>query len=93
MASLFVYGSLMTDPRRNFYLTRDGATCLGEARTAPRYVLFRSLLADYPCMVEDEKKGVAVEGELLEVSDKTLETLDSWKATQSVSAPPHHAGR
>jgi gamma-glutamylcyclotransferase (GGCT)/AIG2-like uncharacterized protein YtfP len=76
MASLFVYGSLMTGQRRNFYLTRDGAQCLGPARTARRYSLFRPLLADYPCMVVDERQGVAVEGELWDVSEKCLDSLD-----------------
>jgi len=76
MTLLFIYGTLKTGQRRNFYLTRDGAQCLGEARTAPKYALFRPLLTDYPCLVEDEKRGVAVEGELWEVSDKALETLD-----------------
>ena len=77
MATLFVYGTLMTGQRRNFYLTRDGAQCLGKARTAPRYVLFRPLLTDYPCMVEDEQRGVAVEGDLWEVSEKCLESVDA----------------
>jgi gamma-glutamylcyclotransferase (GGCT)/AIG2-like uncharacterized protein YtfP len=76
MARLFTYGTLMTGQRRNLYLTRDGAQCLGNARTAPRYALFRPLLADYPCMVEDERRGDAVEGELWEVSEQCLESLD-----------------
>src|ERR1700730_9799063 len=77
MVRLFLYGTLMTGQRRNFYLTRDEAQCLGTARTAPRYALFRPLLTDYPCMVEDEKRGVAVEGELWEVSEQCLESLDA----------------
>ena len=76
MPLLFIYGTLMTGQRRNFYLTRDGAQCLGLGRTAPRYSLFRPLLTDYPCMVEDDKRGVAVEGELWDVSEKCLESLD-----------------
>jgi len=77
MASLFVYGSLMSNQRRSFYLTRDGAKCLGPARTAARYALYRPFLADYPCLIEDEKRGLAVEGELWDVSEKCLEeTLD-----------------
>lgn len=75
MPLLFIYGSLMTGQRRNFYLTRDEAQCLGPTRTAPRYSLFRPLLADYPCMVRDER-GVAVEGELWDVPEKCLESLD-----------------
>ena len=76
MAGLFVYGSLMTGQRRNFYLTRDEAQCLGPGRTAPRYAVFRPLLADCPCLVEDEKRGVAVEGALWDMSEKCLESLD-----------------
>jgi len=77
MTRLFCYGTLMTGQRRNFYLTRDGAQCLGTARTAPRYVLYHPLMADYPCMVEDERRGVAVEGELWDVPDKYVESLDA----------------
>ena len=55
---------------RGFYLTRKGSRLLGKVATAPKYRLLRPLLADYPCRVEDEKKGVAVEGELWEVSDE-----------------------
>lgn len=77
MTLLFIYGTLKTGQRRNFYLTRDGAKCLREARTAARYVLFRPLLADYPCMVEDDKRGMAVEGELWDVPDKGMEKVDA----------------
>jgi gamma-glutamylcyclotransferase (GGCT)/AIG2-like uncharacterized protein YtfP len=76
MPLLFIYGTLLSGQRRNFYLTRDGAQYIGPARTSARYALFRPLLADYPCMVQDDKAGVAVEGELWEVLDKTLKTLD-----------------
>lgn len=77
MTRLFVYGTLMTGQERNFYLSRDKAQCCGPARTAPQYSLFRPLLADYPCLVEDKKRGKAVEGELWEVSESCLLALDS----------------
>jgi gamma-glutamylcyclotransferase (GGCT)/AIG2-like uncharacterized protein YtfP len=77
MAILFVYGTLMTGQKRNVYLTRVGARCVGEVRTAPRYALYRPVQADYPCVVEDEERGVAVEGELWEVPDEALATLDA----------------
>jgi gamma-glutamylcyclotransferase (GGCT)/AIG2-like uncharacterized protein YtfP len=77
MTLLFVYGTLMTGQRRNFHLTRERAKCSGEARTAARYVLYRPLLADYPCLVEDERRGVAVVGELWDVAEKCLESLDA----------------
>ena len=44
---LFIYGTLMTNQRRNFYRTRDGAKCVGEARTArawKRWTSWRALL-------------------------------------------------
>jgi gamma-glutamylcyclotransferase (GGCT)/AIG2-like uncharacterized protein YtfP len=84
MTLLFLYGALMTGQRRNFYLTRDGAKCLGKTRTAARYVLYRPLLADYPCMVEDGKRGVAVEGEMWDVPDKCLESLDAIEGTPTL---------
>src|SRR5262249_47927660 len=42
---LVVYGTRMIGQQRNFYLTRDGAQCLGKARTAAKYALFRPLRA------------------------------------------------
>jgi gamma-glutamylcyclotransferase (GGCT)/AIG2-like uncharacterized protein YtfP len=76
MPTFFFYGTLMTGQSRTFYLTRGGAQCLKKARTAPRYALFHPLQADYPCMVEDEQQGLAVEGELWEVPEQCVETLD-----------------
>lgn len=77
MSKVFIYGTLKTDQRRNFYLTRKHARLLGNAATAPKYRLMRPLLADYPCLLEDAKRGVAVEGELWEVSDECLTDLDA----------------
>jgi gamma-glutamylaminecyclotransferase len=76
MPTLFVYGTLMTGQLRNRYLTEEGAQYLREARTIARYSLFRPLLADYPCLVEDKRQGVSVEGELWEVLDECLKGLD-----------------
>jgi gamma-glutamylcyclotransferase (GGCT)/AIG2-like uncharacterized protein YtfP len=77
MLSLFVYGTLMKGQRRNIYLARDGAQYRRQARTAARYALFHPLLADYPCLVEDEHRGMAIEGELWDVPEESLETLDT----------------
>jgi gamma-glutamylcyclotransferase (GGCT)/AIG2-like uncharacterized protein YtfP len=77
MAILFVYGTLMAGQKRNSHLTRGGARYAGKARTAPRYALYRPVRADYPCVVEDEERGVAVEGELWEVPEEALATLDA----------------
>jgi gamma-glutamylcyclotransferase (GGCT)/AIG2-like uncharacterized protein YtfP len=51
MTRVFIYGTLKTDQRRNFYLTRKNARLLGKVATAPRYRLLRPLLADYPCLI------------------------------------------
>jgi allophanate hydrolase len=77
MTRVFLYGTLKTGQRRNFYLVRHGARLLGQAATAPRYRLLRPLLADYPCLVEDAQNGLGVEGELWEVSDACLADLDA----------------
>lgn len=77
MHRIFVYGTLKTSQKRNFCLTRTGARLLGSTVTAPRYRLLRPLLADYPCLIEDDRNGVAVEGELWEVSDECLTDLDA----------------
>ncbi len=77
MPQLFVYGTLMTGQLRNRYLTEEGARFLRLARTAARYALFRPFLADYPCLVEDTRQGVCIEGELWEVSEECLRGLDA----------------
>lgn len=74
MNRIFVYGTLKRNHRRNFYLTRDGAKFLHEAATLPAYKLYRPFFADYPCLVEG---SVSVQGEVWEVSDKTLQSLDA----------------
>jgi len=76
MVKVFCYGTLKSNQRRNFYLTRDNAKLLGEVKTEPKYMLYKPLATDYPCMTEC-KQGVAVEGELWEVTSDTLTTLDS----------------
>ena len=76
MPAIFVYGTLMTGQRRNRYLTEAGGQFLRVAGTAPRFSLFHPLLTDYPCMVEDDRKGISIEGELWQVSDECLKGLD-----------------
>jgi gamma-glutamylcyclotransferase (GGCT)/AIG2-like uncharacterized protein YtfP len=73
---VFVYGTLKSGKRRNFYLTRDNAKLLGEVKTEAKYMLYKPLFTDYPCMSEC-KQGISVEGELWEVTDETLAALDS----------------
>jgi gamma-glutamylaminecyclotransferase len=77
MTRLFVYGTFKTGHSRSRYLVSGGAHFLQQARTAASYALFRPLRADYPCMVEDAEDGVAVEGEVWEVSAECLKTLDA----------------
>jgi gamma-glutamylcyclotransferase (GGCT)/AIG2-like uncharacterized protein YtfP len=84
MTILFIYGTLKTGRRRHFYLTRDGSKYLGEVRTAPRYCLYQLLMTDYPCMVETAQDGIAVEGELWEVSLQCLEALDAVEGTPTL---------
>ncbi len=75
MKLLFVYGTLKRGQDRNFYLVNNGASFVGEARTAPRYRLVRQLLSDYPCLIED-RDGVAVRGELWSVPEEAVEVVD-----------------
>jgi gamma-glutamylcyclotransferase (GGCT)/AIG2-like uncharacterized protein YtfP len=77
MPILFVYGTLKSGQRRDFYLTRAQSRLLGVARTVPKYRLIRPLFCDYPCLVEDAKRGRPVEGELWEVSPACLDDCDS----------------
>ena len=78
MTTIFVYGTLMTGECRHAHLAREGSRLLGTGRTLPRFALFQEPNADYPCMVEveDDEEGVAVAGELWEVTDDTLAILD-----------------
>ena len=82
MPKIFVYGTLKSNKSRNFYLTRDDAKLVGPAKTTPDYRLVQRWFADYPCLIE-EKDGMAVEGELWQVNDKTLEVLDSIEGVKS----------
>jgi gamma-glutamylcyclotransferase (GGCT)/AIG2-like uncharacterized protein YtfP len=69
---LFVYGTLMRDGCRHAVLS--GQQFLGTARTQPLYVLLD--LGAYPGLVTAACDGVAVEGELYEVSAALIPLLD-----------------
>ncbi len=71
MPRVFVYGTLMRGQCRAHVLREQ--RWLGEARTAPRYLLFDT--GPYPAMVETVT-GVEVEGEVWDVSRECLEILD-----------------
>ena len=72
---LFLYGTLKRG-QRNHALVRD-QRFLGEAVTAARYRLVD--LGPYPGLVRDEANGVAVRGELWEVSACVLGELDDFE--------------
>jgi gamma-glutamylcyclotransferase (GGCT)/AIG2-like uncharacterized protein YtfP len=69
MATLFVYGTLMKGMRNHVYLER--AQFLGEATTAPQYELMTN--GSIPAMKDGKE---TVKGELYEVDDETLQSLD-----------------
>lgn len=67
---LFVNGTLMRDLALHDNLR--GAPLVRETRTAPRYRLF-SIGDVHPGMYEVDASGVAVEGELYELTQETLD--------------------
>ena len=68
---VFVYGTLMEGGCRHSYMT--GSRFLGRAQTMPEYRLFNC--GSYPAMVRSSQ-GVAIQGELWEVSADCLSVLD-----------------
>ena len=72
---LFFYGTLKWG-ERNHRLIAD-QQFLGEASTEPRYRVFD--LGPYPGLVRDDAAGLAVEGELWEVSESRLGELDAFE--------------
>jgi gamma-glutamylcyclotransferase (GGCT)/AIG2-like uncharacterized protein YtfP len=67
MSLAFFYGTFMRGQPGEENLT--GATFLEEVRTAPRYALF-SIRDEHPLLVEDEKRGASIGGQLFEVPDE-----------------------
>ena len=74
---LFVYGTLKWG-EKNFPRIRD-QRFLGPAVTAPAYRLYD--LGPYPGLVRDDVAGLAVVGELWEVSDCALAELDDFETS------------
>lgn len=72
---LFVYGTLKRGHRANTLLADQ--RYLGPAVTAPRYRLVD--LGPYPGLVPDDANGLAVSGELWEVTDEQLKELDFFE--------------
>ncbi len=71
---LFVNGTLMRGLKLNANL--DGATFLGEFRTAPRYRL-HSIGDVHPGMYEVETGGISVPGELYDLPDEVWERVEA----------------
>jgi gamma-glutamylaminecyclotransferase len=70
---IFVYGTLKRGGSNHLYLA--GQTFVGEARTAPGFILFE--LAGYPGMVADPTAREGVAGEVWAVDAHALEQLDA----------------
>jgi gamma-glutamylcyclotransferase (GGCT)/AIG2-like uncharacterized protein YtfP len=72
---LFFYGTLKRNGRSHALLA--GQRFVGEARTAPRYRLYD--WGPHPCLVEDAAHGIAVFGEVWEVTPAVLAALDAYE--------------
>ena len=75
MTRLFLYGTLKRGCKNHRHLA--GQAFLGEARTAPGFLLYR--LDGYPGMVEDPAGRGGVTGELWSVDDDALARLDCFE--------------
>ena len=76
MATLFVYGTLMKGMRNHVYLEK--AQFVGEATTEPKYELMSN--GSIPAMRDGKE---TVRGELYEVDDETLSSLDVLEEVNS----------
>ncbi len=72
--NVFVYGTLKRCQRNHHVLA--GQEFLGEACTLPRYRIYEG---GHPCLVEDERTGGRVQGEVWSVTDEVLEKLDHFE--------------
>jgi gamma-glutamylcyclotransferase (GGCT)/AIG2-like uncharacterized protein YtfP len=73
--SIFVYGTLKRDQRNHHFLANQ--EFLREAETLPRYRLYEC--GWHPALVEDSAHGIAVLGEVWQVSDEVLQHLDEYE--------------
>lgn len=71
---LFVNGTLMRGLKLNSNL--DGATFLGEFRTAPRYRIY-SIGDVHPGMFEVAEGGISVPGELYDLPDEVWQRVEA----------------
>jgi gamma-glutamylaminecyclotransferase len=72
---LFVFGTLKRGEKNHHLMT--GAWFLWPATTAANYRLYE--LGEYPGLVRDEENGLAISGELYQVSECLLEELDDFE--------------
>lgn len=75
MKRLFIYGTLKRGFPNHSYLARQ--TFCGAARTRPGYRLYK--VADYPGMIADPASADVVDGEVWEVDDHCLASLDYFE--------------
>jgi gamma-glutamylcyclotransferase (GGCT)/AIG2-like uncharacterized protein YtfP len=78
--AIFVYGTLKSGQRNNDLLS--GQQFLGAAQTLPCYRLYDC--GRYPALVEDSKNGIAVQGEVWEVSDEVLRKMDEYEGVPNL---------
>lgn len=81
---LFVNGTLMRGLALNRNL--DGATFIGEFRTAPAYRI-HSIGDVHPGMYRIDQGGISVPGELYEVPDEVLERVEAGEPPNLYRGP------
>lgn len=69
---VFTYGTLKKGYGNNRLLANE--EFVGKATTKPLYRLYN--LGAFPGLIEDEKTGKIIHGELWRISDKTMRRLD-----------------
>ena len=73
--AIFVYGTLKRG-QRNHHFLRD-QKFLADAQTESRYRLYDT--GRHPALVNDAGNGIAVQGEVWQVSEETLQKLDEYE--------------
>lgn len=81
---LFVNGTLMRGLKLHANL--EGATFLGEFRTAPRYRVF-SIGDVHPGMFEDAAAGISIPGELYELPDEVWARVEAGEPPNLYRGP------
>ena len=79
---LFVYGTLKRGFRAHDMLQRWNAVFLGEAKTVPKYQLYK--VGWFPGMVCDEAQKGGVVGELFQITKETFAALDRYEGAPNL---------